>query len=253
MGKRRSHIAVALLVALSLGACGQIHDAKRSIARNLIDPASVQWRDVRIVKRPTTSGGAISVVCGQLNARNQLGGMVGYTDFAYITKHTYPTVTPPFASRVLPVGSNDMSKWQEDDLNRRKNTDLDPFPITDGQGYYTLYGLCDKSDAALPSGVVDFNWVNPCPDIDYGGGRELSSTAWVIRNSVSRLSDVPNSEICRILADHQGDILAARRGEKPSTSSATGRAASKLEERVVSVVVSQARLAYQIPESLTHY
>lgn len=46
---------------------------KDKIANMLNDPESVRWRDVRAV--------SATEVCGELNARNAMGGYVGFTPF----------------------------------------------------------------------------------------------------------------------------------------------------------------------------
>ena len=56
--------------------CGQeASGAKQAIERELKDPESVQYRDVR-----TFSGG---IVCGEFNAKNSLGGYVGFSPFVF--------------------------------------------------------------------------------------------------------------------------------------------------------------------------
>lgn len=49
--------------------------AKRSLARNLVDPESVRFRDLRISKQR-------DYVCGEFNAKNRQGGYNGFTEFA---------------------------------------------------------------------------------------------------------------------------------------------------------------------------
>jgi len=67
---------VLLLCVGSLSGCGQeTSNAKRALERHLKDPDSVQYRDVQAFK-----GG---VVCGEYNAKNSLGGYVGYSRFIY--------------------------------------------------------------------------------------------------------------------------------------------------------------------------
>ncbi len=80
---------VALAIGVSAGAApkakakakppahaAEIAQAKRAVAESLKDPASVQFRDIRVVKY-----GFGVLVCGQYNAKNGYGGYVGFGPF----------------------------------------------------------------------------------------------------------------------------------------------------------------------------
>lgn len=56
------------------GGQGDIGKAKEQVVAALIDPESARFRDVRTVR---------DAVCGQVNAKNKLGGYVGFRSFAY--------------------------------------------------------------------------------------------------------------------------------------------------------------------------
>ena len=73
---RRLGLTLALIMRGGVAGCGQeVSAAKRAVERQLKDPGSVEYRDVQ-----TFAGG---VVCGEFNARNSLGGYVGFSQFVY--------------------------------------------------------------------------------------------------------------------------------------------------------------------------
>lgn len=53
-----------------------IEKTQEILAGNLKDPGSAQFRNVRVVARPEGK-----LVCGEMNAKNSLGGYVGYKPF----------------------------------------------------------------------------------------------------------------------------------------------------------------------------
>lgn len=59
-----------------------IAKAKALIASRMTDPSSLQYRNVRVV-RQTIDGKALTIVCGEYNAKNRMGGYVGFATFAY--------------------------------------------------------------------------------------------------------------------------------------------------------------------------
>jgi hypothetical protein len=72
---------LAPLSCAILAACGNDKtgsEAKQLIERTLSDPGSVQYRDVKTFNDGT--------VCGEYNAKNKLGGYVGFQPFAYFRK-----------------------------------------------------------------------------------------------------------------------------------------------------------------------
>lgn len=56
--------------------------AKKLIAAEMVDPASLQFRKLRVV-RHVVQGKALTIACGEYHTRNRLGGYVGYATFAY--------------------------------------------------------------------------------------------------------------------------------------------------------------------------
>lgn len=72
-------IAMTLMVAAALWGCGPesatVAEAKKALERQLKDPGSVQYRDVKEFSE--------GVVCGEYNAKNSMGGYVGFKKFVY--------------------------------------------------------------------------------------------------------------------------------------------------------------------------
>ena len=74
-----------IAAALTLSACQWvpgtkdhlIDQAKKSVAAELRDPASAQFRAVKAVRQ---EDGSIAV-CGEVNGRNAFGGYAGYSQF----------------------------------------------------------------------------------------------------------------------------------------------------------------------------
>lgn len=69
-------LAMILAIAALVTACGDQH--KTYVKLFLNDPESAQFRNVKqSTKDP-------EVTCGELNARNRLGGMVGFTRYILV-------------------------------------------------------------------------------------------------------------------------------------------------------------------------
>lgn len=70
----------AALLALALVACGpSVRDEAREMLKaDLVDPGSAQFRNVEV---------RLAVVCGEMNAKNRMGGYVGFGKF-YADTHS---------------------------------------------------------------------------------------------------------------------------------------------------------------------
>lgn len=79
-----------LPVALALAGCGDNTEerGKELVSREFLDPSSAQFRDLKVGRVENgnalpnfqaTSGG--KVLCGDVNAKNRLGGYVGFRPF----------------------------------------------------------------------------------------------------------------------------------------------------------------------------
>lgn len=89
----RKLLTTSLLVAIALCACGkkpnptaasspdtstaQIAGAKQAVEAQLSDPMSAQYRNVAAYSE--------GIVCGEVNAKNKMGGYVGFEPFIYPT------------------------------------------------------------------------------------------------------------------------------------------------------------------------
>jgi hypothetical protein len=67
----------------SVPSASLISDAEKAVAEPMFDPAAVTFRNVGV----RTFAGK-PYICGQFNAKNRLGGYVGYQDFLYGGKGT---------------------------------------------------------------------------------------------------------------------------------------------------------------------
>lgn len=75
-------MAAANAVAAASAPSPLIAEAKKVIASEMVDPGSLQYRKLRVA-RGVIEGRQLTLVCGEYNARNQLGGYTGYASFVY--------------------------------------------------------------------------------------------------------------------------------------------------------------------------
>lgn len=92
--------ALVLIVLSVIVGCGNknIEIAKKAIEENLVDPSSVQYRNITAYSE--------NVVCGEVNAKNKMGGYVGFKSFIYNGKK------PDEAS--LNPASDEVKDWCND-------------------------------------------------------------------------------------------------------------------------------------------
>ncbi|RXX51382.1 hypothetical protein DD604_03455 [Enterobacter cloacae] len=80
-------ILLALVIPLILSGCkpGEekaISLAKSEVAANLKDPASAQFRNVKVSKMTDAEDGrVVAVVCGEINGKNGFGAYAGFHPF----------------------------------------------------------------------------------------------------------------------------------------------------------------------------
>lgn len=76
--------AVALMASSGHAATPSpmITQAKAIIAAEMVDPSSLQYRNLRIV-HAVVQGRSLTIACGEYNARNAMGGYTGFAKFAY--------------------------------------------------------------------------------------------------------------------------------------------------------------------------
>lgn len=96
---------IALLAAIALTACvqpvelkpvalsqAQQADVKTTMAYNLFDPSSAQFRNLRAADVTLSDGRTVRRVCGEINGKNQLGGYAGFQPFGgFITNGKFET------------------------------------------------------------------------------------------------------------------------------------------------------------------
>lgn len=56
--------------------------ARRILADRLVEPGSLQLRNLR-AKQVNSGGASLTILCGEYNAKNRMGGYTGFTAFAY--------------------------------------------------------------------------------------------------------------------------------------------------------------------------
>ncbi|WP_418514826.1 hypothetical protein [Delftia sp. PS-11] len=86
-GHMRKFFSVGLFILLVLGACiymyGSylVHQHRKPVLAELKDPDSAQFRKERLVRKAgfTLDG---TILCGEVNAKNEMGGFSGYKPFA---------------------------------------------------------------------------------------------------------------------------------------------------------------------------
>jgi hypothetical protein len=76
------HLFTIITIGIIASACSNSKDndlhislAKKLIETDLIDPSSVQYRNVVLYSE--------DVVCGEINAKNRMGGYTGFSPFIY--------------------------------------------------------------------------------------------------------------------------------------------------------------------------
>src|SRR5437879_361820 len=117
----------AIALTLVLAACNaQVGDAQKAIAREMKDEKSARFRDTFTLARATTEGGALRVVCGEVNSKNGYGAYGGYSRFAYVGEHVRPKkipagARPVFAEKTHLLGEDEGAKARVELLCARKD------------------------------------------------------------------------------------------------------------------------------------
>lgn len=63
-----------------------VTEARGAVSRSLKDPGSAQFQNVRARSVTNLRGEPMQVVCGEVNAKNSLGGYTGFAPFIYDDK-----------------------------------------------------------------------------------------------------------------------------------------------------------------------
>lgn len=100
--KRFSTFAILLLTVFGLSACvtnavvyrdplppstaskSYIQKAKQGVQAQMKDPSSVQFRNIQGYNK-----GGMTLLCGELNAKNSFGGYTGFDHFTYVEGHLF--------------------------------------------------------------------------------------------------------------------------------------------------------------------
>lgn len=88
MKNGRWYIPTLLAVVFAVSGCGEspkIREAKTIVSDTLTDPESAQFRKLEVIDK----GNDKFVVCGEVNARNRLGGYVGYRTFIVVGQSAF--------------------------------------------------------------------------------------------------------------------------------------------------------------------
>lgn len=81
---------VVIAIALASAGCsvGVQNEAQEAVARDLRDPSSAQFRDVKIYPK---------YVCGEINGKNGMGAYAGFTRFWYNREKKIYSIDPKSA------------------------------------------------------------------------------------------------------------------------------------------------------------
>lgn len=108
-----------------------VGEAQKLIKRQLTDPYSAQFDDLRV-------NADLSVLCGSVNSKNQMGGYAGARDFVY-DRNTGRALIQPFA------GITDTSSMSEFEL-RQGIANTEAFTASRKKcGYSTLRAVGENS------------------------------------------------------------------------------------------------------------
>lgn len=129
-----------LVVAAQLSGCGDgqaTQQAKQTIQHGLSDPLSVQYRNV-----VEHQGG---VVCGEYNAKNKMGGYVGFAEFIFnAPKLGDMTFTPKYYETFIWCNQDSFES------KKAKQAELDTeASICSSRGYDSEYACRSRADFAI--------------------------------------------------------------------------------------------------------
>ncbi|MFZ3173391.1 MAG: hypothetical protein WA146_00725 [Thiobacillus sp.] len=105
----RAVFGICCLCALSGCGDANISEAKAAIEEALFDPSSVEYRNVVSY----TEG----IVCGEVNAKNKMGGYVGFKDFIFRNGNE-PDPFYPSGVQMDYVYSDEIEAWCDNKTNK---------------------------------------------------------------------------------------------------------------------------------------
>lgn len=131
-------------VAILIVGCSKQSSLEKEVAAKMLDPSSVEFRKTYITKSEPT------VFCGEINAKNTLGGYVGYKKFYYVTGNlSMPPDAPDepflqvFTDLSLSATSNTVTQAQLDSMRE----------LTSKYGF-------EKTQAQTEIFKQYFDWIN---------------------------------------------------------------------------------------------
>ena len=83
-------VAILLLAGCNMSDFQMKRDAEKTILAGLKDPASAQFRNVKIIEQRDGS----KSVCGEVNAKNSMGGYAGFRQFSYTSSSGRASIDP---------------------------------------------------------------------------------------------------------------------------------------------------------------
>jgi hypothetical protein len=128
---RKSLICAALLIVAPTVADAQnaptlAKSANEIISRRLLDPASLQIRNIAVKTAISTNGQKVTILCGEYNAKNRFGGYIGFKQFVYEPAVLQGIISfqPDLAMEFMSVsGTDDFSHDPRADIKAGRNLD----------------------------------------------------------------------------------------------------------------------------------
>ena len=112
-------LAASPAVAYAQTAPVMTTNAREIIAKRLIDPSSLQIRNVTMKSATSTNGQKVSILCGEYNAKNRFGGFTGFKHFVY-----EPAVLQGILSFESDLSMDFMSITGADDFSHDPKSDI---------------------------------------------------------------------------------------------------------------------------------
>jgi hypothetical protein len=76
----RKFVVGIITACAAVAGCSDTGAAEKAVRGMLKDPDSAEFRNLRVVDKPSVQEG---VVCGEVNAKNSYGGYNGFKEFAF--------------------------------------------------------------------------------------------------------------------------------------------------------------------------
>lgn len=142
----------ALLISAGAGAqtvASMGASAKKILSARLVEPASLQLRNLR-TKQVTLAGVTQTILCGEYNAKNRMGGYNGFKAFAYDPKTYKAVVTLSMGGR----SGIEIGYYSEDGSGDFDSSDDPGDVLRAGVSSKRLSGLSDRAFQAAQETVA---------------------------------------------------------------------------------------------------